>query len=206
MSKKNPSTVSNRTSVRVAAGILTAMGALLALGACSSGADTSAADVTKIALKKPKKTTPAGERATADMVAAASTAKTGPVELKFDLRDRPEVGQPLDVDVALVPAQPNIDRVQVKFQAEDGLELVSGGDVEPIEKPADGVPIRRTVRVVPHRDGIFALSAVVSTDSANSSGSRTFSIPVIAGRGLSDSSGGKEEVAAGPSSPGADRR
>jgi hypothetical protein len=48
------------------------------------------------------------------------------------------------------------------------------------------------VKILPKRDGIFALTAVVSFTSANLDSSRTFSIPVIAGEGLPD------QVAKGP--------
>jgi hypothetical protein len=54
------------------------------------------------------------------------------------------------------------------------------------------VPIRHVVKIRAKRDGIFALSVVVSIDQANQDLVRTFSIPVIAGEGL------PEQVAKGP--------
>jgi hypothetical protein len=48
------------------------------------------------------------------------------------------------------------------------------------------------VKVLPKRDGIFALTAVVSFTVSNQEMNRTFSIPVIAGQGLPD------QVAKGP--------
>jgi len=48
----------------------------------------------------------------------------------------------------------------------------------------DGTPIRHVVRILPKRDGIFALTAVVSFSESNQDWTRTFSIPVIAGEGL----------------------
>ena len=131
------------------------------------------------------------------MVAAVSATKGGPpVELKFELRERPQVGQPLDIDIALLPVSPNLERVHANFQASDGLDLISGGETAQIEKPQDGVPIHHTIRILPKRDGIFVVSAVVSVDSANESLSRSFSIPVIAGEGLAELAA-KSEVSAG---------
>jgi hypothetical protein len=196
-------TIPNSAWSGVVAGVVVC---LVGLSACSSSEDPAAADVTKITVKKLKPTAPPGERPAKDMVAAVSATKSGPVDLKFDLRDRPEVGQPVDVDLALIPG-PNLDRVTVKFQAEDGLELVAGAELTPLEKPAEGGVVRHTVRVIPHKDGIFSLTATVSTEAANQSGTRTFSIPIIAGQGFTEPPAGKSEVgAATASSPGADRR
>ena len=137
-----------------------------------------------------------------NMVAAVSATKGGaPVEVKFELRERPQVGQPVDIDIAVLPVSPNLERVHAIFQAGDGLDLVSGGETALIEKPADGVPIRHTLRILPKRDGIFVVSAVVSVDTASESLSRTFSIPLIAGQGLGEFAA-KSEVAGGQATQG----
>jgi hypothetical protein len=61
------------------------------------------------------------------MVSAVGTGKPfGDIELKFDLRDRPVVGEPVDIDLAIIPAQ-DLDRVSATFQPGDGLELTKGG-------------------------------------------------------------------------------
>jgi hypothetical protein len=127
------------------------------------------------------------------MVAAVSASKAGPpVELKFSLPTRPEVGQVMDIDVAVVPRAPVPDTVSVSFQVVDGIDIVDGSQVEPVGNLVDGTPIRHVVRILPKRDGIFALTAVVSFTSANLDSNRTFAIPVIAGEGLPD------QVAKGP--------
>jgi hypothetical protein len=127
----------------------------------------------------------AGEEDLAEMVAAVSASKAGPpVELKFVLTAKPEVGQVMDVDVAVVPRAPVPDSVSVTFQVAEGLEIVDGSQLEGVEKLVDGTPIRHVVKIRPKRDGIFALTAVVSFTTANQDATRTFSIPVIAGEGL----------------------
>jgi len=114
------------------------------------------------------------------------------VELKFALPSRPEVGQVMDLDVAVVPRDPVPESLSVSFQVTEGLDIVEGSQLERVDKLVDGTAIRHVVKILPKRDGIFALTAVVSFAMANQDWSRTFSIPVIAGEGL------PEQVAKGP--------
>jgi hypothetical protein len=172
-----------------------AAGWLLVVSGCGSdtspGAAASAANAK--AHKQHKSPTKPGEEPLDDMVAAVSASKAGPpVELKFSLPTRPEVGQVMDIDVAVVPRAPVPDTVSVSFQVVDGIDIVDGSQVEPVGNLVDGTPIRHVVRILPKRDGIFALTAVVSFTSANLDSNRTFAIPVIAGEGLPD------QVAKGP--------
>jgi hypothetical protein len=126
------------------------------------------------------------ELALANMVSAVSAGKpSGDIELKFALRKRPVVGESVDVDLALIPGQ-DLDRVYATFQAGDGLELTKGGKTAEIDHPPAGIPIPHTLTIVPQRDGVFYVSAVVLTDSSTQSVTRSFSIPVIAGAGISD--------------------
>ncbi len=136
-----------------------------------------------------------------DMVAAVSAGKPGPVGLKFEIRQSPQVGQPVDVDIAVLPDAPTINRVYGKFQAGEGLELVDGERLEQVDKPAAGSVIRHVVRVTPKQDGIFTLNATVSVDLAGDSLTRVFSIPVIVGDGMPESTA-KTEVATGPAPAG----
>ena len=124
------------------------------------------------------------------MVAAVTSVKPGntplPVQLKFDLRQRPEVGQPLDVDIAVVPMSAAIDRVFGKVAGEEGLDLVSGADLQEAGKPVEGTPIQYSIKVLPKQDGIYTLTAVLSVDSGGVISSQTYAIPVIAGQGIPD--------------------
>jgi hypothetical protein len=172
------------------AGGLAALAAAVALGmpGCSSG-DKPSAESTPATMKshKPKAVVSAkpGEEDPGDMVAAVSAAKgAAPVELKFSLPTRPEVGQVMDLDVALVPRAPVPDSVSVSFQVADGIDIVDGSQLERVDKLVAGTPIRHVVKILPKRDGIFALTAVVSFVVSDQDWSRTYSIPVIAGEGL----------------------
>jgi hypothetical protein len=122
------------------------------------------------------------------LVTAVPTGKggTASVQLKFELGGRPEPGDPLDIDLVILPTIDNLDRVAGTVQGDDGLEIVDGATLAPADKPTAGTPIHRSVRVLPKREGIFVLSAVVSTDSGGQPANQTFLIPVIAGNGLAE--------------------
>jgi hypothetical protein len=184
------------------AGWLAAVTVGLTLGAagCSSGEKPAGAQAgggqasSAAAPKKAKKAAiKPGDDSVADMVSAVSAGKAGPpIELKFALATRPEVGQVMDLDVAVIPHAPVPESISASFQIAEGLEIVDGSQLERVGKLVDGIPIRHVVKILPKRDGIFALTVVVSFVQANLDQVRTFSIPVIAGQGL------PEQVAKGP--------
>lgn len=121
---------------------------------------------------------------TADMVSAVSPASTrAPVELKFLLADRPQVGQPLDIEIAVVPVS-DVDRISASFHPGPGLELRNGQQMAAIQNPEPNMAINHRITLVPQQDGIFFVSATVHVDSATESITRTFSFPVIAGAGV----------------------
>ena len=172
----------------VAAGCVGAAG-------CGSGDQNAQSAATSVKSHKAKTAaTPGkpGEVSLGDMVAAVSSSKGPPVELKFSVPVRPEVGQPTEIDVALIPSQPLPDSVSISFQVVDGLDIVDGSQMERVDKLTAGTPIRHVLKVLPKRDGIFALTAVVSYTASSQEMNRMFSIPVIAGVGLTD------QVAKGP--------
>ncbi len=103
---------------------------------------------------------PSAADLTAGMVEAASQGKSQlPVELKFDLKQRPALGQALDIDIAVVG--PN----QIDFPA------VEAGQV-----------YRQSVTVTPTADGVLLLGLTVSLKHDETTESRAFSIPLIVER------------------------
>jgi len=163
-----------------------ALGAAAILGACSSGETPgAAASAARPSQAAQRKSLPSNVLSP-DMVSAVSAGGTGApaVQVKFELRQRPGVAQPVDIDLAIVPASGALDRVSGKVEVGDGLELVAGGEIPPTERPVEGVPILHSIKVLPKKDGIFTVSAVLGVDAAGESSSQTFSIPVIVGAGL----------------------
>lgn len=124
-------------------------------------------------------------RGTADLVAAVAGGKEAiPVEVRFALHDRPEVGKPVELDVQVTPTGP-LGHFVTSFNAEDGLAIERGGDASETDRPEPGVPVSRALTIVASKDGIFYVTATVLVDSGADSVARTFTIPVIAGAGAS---------------------
>jgi hypothetical protein len=167
-----------------------ALGAIAVLCACSSGEAPAAAGgagggagAAAAAARKPH---PAASLVSPDMVSAAASAGSlpAPVQVKFELKSRPGAGQPLDIDLVIVPSTGSVDQVSGQVEAGEGLELAAGGQIPPMDRPPQGIPIVHSIKVLPTREGIFTLNAVLKLDSAGQSSSQTFSIPVIVGGGL----------------------
>ena len=192
-----------KTSTRIsrAGWGLAVAGALL--GLCGCGSSSGNADARHSSHKSViREATDPSARAPEDMVAAVSVGKGGPpVGLKFELRSTPEVGQAVDIDLAVLPDAPAIERIDGRFDGGESLPLVEGGDLGSVDKPAQGTVIRHLVRVLPKQDGIFTVTAAVTVTLANDSITRTFTIPVVVGEGLPELTA-KSEAAEGDSGAG----
>ncbi len=163
------------------------LGLALAAAGCGSKSQPGATQAKSAASVRKKAATPA-DSLSRYLVTAVTTAKSGAgmLQVKFELGARPEVGDPVDVDLVLVPAADNIDRISGTVQGDEGLEVVSGGTLSPAEKPAFGTPIHCALKVRAKRDGIFTLSAVLTVESGGQTLGPVYSMPVIAGNGLLD--------------------
>jgi hypothetical protein len=176
-----------KTSTRISrAGCVVAVaGALLGSYGCGSSSGTADSAHSKQHSGTQQRVTDPANRPPQDMVTAVSAGKGGPpVGLKFELRSIPRAGQPVDLDLAVLPDAPAIERIDGRFDGNENLTLVDGGDLAAIEKPAQGSVIRHVVRLLPKQDGIFTVIAAVTVTLANDSITRTFTIPVIVGEGL----------------------
>jgi hypothetical protein len=154
-----------------------------AASACHGDSGTPSTPTAKPHISVPvaaRKGPTAGEL-TAGMVEAASQGKSQlAVDLKFDLQQRPAIGQPLDVNIAVVP---QIDAGAAEIQiAGDGFTLAPG--TSPIDLPtiAAGEVYRQTVKVTPTVAGVLLLGLTVSLKHDELTESRSFSIPVIVER------------------------
>jgi hypothetical protein len=132
------------------------------------------------------KAKPARPAPRADMVAAVSASRSpGAVDVKFALAGRPVVGRPVDIRLALTPVI-ELDSLYARFQASEGLELVKGAETEHLDRPRLNTEVTHTLTVTPKSDGIFYVTATVLSDSPKESVSRIYSIPIIAGAGISE--------------------
>jgi len=152
--------------------------------------------------QKPVRATGSGQQDLRDMVSAVGTVRSTPaVDMKFSLLQHPDLGQPVELDVVVIPGNPLPENLTVSFQGGEGLDIVDGAQSEAVDKPVAGAPIRYVVKLVPKRDGIFTVTAAVTEDKANVTSTRLFAIPVIAGAGLSDAAAAASPAGAVTSVP-----
>ena len=158
--------------------------ALAALGAChrDSGTSNQPTAAPRAKLPLPVKKGPSAEELTAGMVEAASQGKSQlPVRLKFDLKERPVIGQPLDVDIAVMP-QIDASAASVQVTGGDGLTVAPGAKQVDLPAMEVGQVYRQTVTVTAATDGVLLLGLTVSLKHDDLTDSRAFSIPLIVDR------------------------
>lgn len=128
------------------------------------------------------KSGPTAAEQTAGMVEAANQGKSQvPVELKFDLGGRPKVGQPLEINLALITqiaASPAI----IQVSDADGLTVAPGGNQFDIPSAEAGEVYRETVKVTPNTEGVLLVGVTVALKHDDLTDQRAFSIPIIAER------------------------
>ena len=112
--------------------------------------------------------------------AGAGSGSDGPVGLKFQVRQRPEVGKAVGITLRLAANQP-LDHLEARFQSDAGLDITQGGEFAPQGHMDPGATMDHTLTVVPVHEGIFTVMATVTTGSAAQTVSRSFVIPVVVG-------------------------
>ncbi len=119
---------------------------------------------------------------TAGMVQASAQGKsTVPVELKFDIAQRPKVGQPLDINLALI-AQIEASPATIQVKGADDVSVAPGAGQFDIPSAQAGEVYRETVNVTPNAEGVVVLDVTVSLKHDDVVDQRVFSIPIIAER------------------------
>jgi hypothetical protein len=128
------------------------------------------------------KTGPTAAELTAGMVEAASQGKSVlPVQLKFDLAQRPTLGQALAVNLAVMP-QIDASPAGIQVTGGDGLTIAPGANAIDLPAVEAGRVYRQSVTVTPASDGVLLLSVLVSLKHDEMTESRAFSIPLIVER------------------------
>ena len=156
--------------------------ALLCIVVTSSGchgeSGNAPAQTTHVHVAVPKRG-PSAAQLTSTMVDAAEVGKSDlAVELKFDLKQRPTLGLPLTIDVAVLP---QVDGSPASISVNGGNGLVVPSEVSNIALPAveAGQVYHQIVVVTPTRDGVLLLSLNVSVHHDEVTETREFSIPLI---------------------------
>ena len=117
---------------------------------------------------------------TSDMVNAVSTADgKPPVYLKFRLVTAPQVGQPLELQIALIQEPKlEIDTLKVSLQPREGLQLKSASPID-FGKPGVGETHLFPVTLVPQQTGVLSLGVTVLVDTERESLTRGYTVPVL---------------------------
>jgi hypothetical protein len=119
------------------------------------------------------------QQSTADMVEAVVQGKAqAPIELKFDLLERPVQGQPFEVAIALLP-QTAARSVTVAVTGSDGLKIDPGDFEFPAIEAAQ--VYRHSIKVTPTTEGFYLLTLSVSLLHDQTSDSHVFSVPILVG-------------------------
>jgi hypothetical protein len=115
------------------------------------------------------------------MVSGVSPTKDeSTIELKFELKDRPQLGQPLTISIALLPKL-SANTMRVTYISTDALTVQPGGAPAEYRDVLPGNVYQHELSVVPRDNGVYYVSAVVLLDSDTGSVARTFAIPVVVG-------------------------
>ncbi len=157
---------------------------VLAVGAaCSNGGPAPTVALLPATAHKrapaPVKKGPTVEEQTADMVLAATPGKSDvPVSLKFDLPQRPKIGAPLDLNIALL-AQIPAESAQIDVSAPNGLELASIDARTLIRDVRPDEVYRHTLQLTPTAAGVLFLNLNVTLKHDEITETRSFTVPLI---------------------------
>jgi hypothetical protein len=124
--------------------------------------------------------TAAANDKTANMATAVADSKTtAPIDLKYDVLAKPDIGQPFEIELAFVP-QVAADTLDVEVNDAPGLVIVG-------ERAASFAPVAGsevyTHKILLRGDnaGLFYVSVLAKVSTKVQSESRAFSIPVVIG-------------------------
>ena len=171
---------------------MTGVGALfLCAAAALSGCnrDSDPAPAATPAVKQVKQRPPAAVKPgataaqqTVGMVQASSQGKSQvPVELKFELAQRPKVGQPLEINLALI-AQISASPATIQVSGADDVSVAPGANQFDIAAEEAGEVYRHSVSVTPNAEGVVLVGVTVLLKHDDVVDQRVFSIPIIVER------------------------
>ena len=163
-------------------------GALVA--ACGGGDEEAAAKADKSAQGKssePREKPTAGAAATVKTdpeqttmaAAVADTKTTAPIDLMYDLPQKPEVGQPFTVELAVKPRLPS-DALDVEVGDSPGI-VIEGERMTRFLNVEAGTPYKFTFRARGDAAGLYYIAVITKLSTQVQSEGRAFSVPVVIG-------------------------
>jgi len=162
--------------------LLLCAAALLAACHQDSSSAPSAASAPHPKAPLTAKAGPTAAEQTAGMVQAAVQGKSLlPAELKFDLPQRPKVGQSQEINLALIAQVPG-NPATIQVSGADGLTVDPTASQVDIPATEAGEVYRHTVNITPTEEGVLLLGVKVSLKHDEVTDAKNFLIPIIAER------------------------
>ena len=157
--------------------------AVAAVGACHGDSGTPPSPPTPHASAPAVvKKGPSAEQLTAGMVEAASQGKSsGLAKLKFELQQRPKLGQTLDINIAIMP-QIDASAADIQIAGGDGLTVPPGTNQIALPAVVAGQVYRQSVQVTPAAEGVLLLNLTLLLKHDELTDAQPFSIPLIVDR------------------------
>jgi hypothetical protein len=174
--------ISRTTAVVLLAGLLAVgCGSKDEGAAAEGGADKAAATAAKQAADaEGAAATAAANDKTANMATAVADSKTtAPIDLKYDVLAKPDIGQPFEIELAFVP-QVAADMLEVEVNDAPGLVIV-GERAASFAPVASGEIYTHKILLRGDNAGLFYVSVIAKISTKVQSESRAFSIPVVIG-------------------------
>jgi hypothetical protein len=115
----------------------------------------------------------------AQMVTAVSAGRAADIiSVHFTLEAAPSVGQPLPVQIAIVPHR-SFAAVRALFEAPDSLGMSAGREFDSDKKVDAEAVLKHKLVLQPTQEGVFLVTAAVDTEGTDGLVTRIYSIPVI---------------------------
>jgi hypothetical protein len=158
--------------------------AVAGFSACHRNSDPEAQPVPapRVAVPVAMNRGPSAAQLTSGMVEAASQGKSQlGVQLKFDVSQRPAVGQAVDINIAVLP-QIDANGANILVTGGEGLTVAAGANQFDLPVIEAGQVYRESFKVSPTAAGVLLLNLTITLKHDEMTESRVFSIPLIVDR------------------------
>jgi hypothetical protein len=156
--------------------------ALLAVAGCGPSeeeklAEAEAAAKVAYAAKKAAAAAKAADP-TATMARAVATSKAdAPIDLKYDILGKPIVGEPVEIELALIPTATG-DGMSIVIGASAGL-TVSGNLEASFSEANPGQAVRTRFTAKADKEDAFYVTVATTMHAAGVGSTRTYAIPIL---------------------------
>jgi hypothetical protein len=154
-------------------GVLVGSLAVLALSACGSSDEQQVAAPVKAVKHEQTPDDPTAKMARAVPIGGA----TAPVNIKYEILNKPIVGSPIEIDLAVIPTQV-ADSMTITYAGSSGLTL-SADAAPPINVVKTGQPERLKISAQAQHETVFYVTVTATVYVAGTSSARVFAIPII---------------------------